>query len=273
MSKTNNSDKSQNFDKASSNLNSTGGVTMYHVVVVALLALLVGSQYQQKISSPLDDVFIKKLEKIITQSLFVSTTSCNSSNSFPFLKKRFTHDDFETYFGLNYTPTVLIDPLIEPYIRAHDTTLDSYYSLNPSEGDRWAQHLGNFLENGFPDDERFYIEFISPAKGYGLFANVKILPKQVVALYAGIITNNSLSDYQWDYPSNITDSNGEPLNLGVDSRFTGNWARFVNHADDPNLDSLYVVYMSTKFIDIGEEVTISYGDAYWTSREVLEKID
>ncbi|KAI8814874.1 hypothetical protein BJ742DRAFT_864834 [Cladochytrium replicatum] len=186
----------------------------------------------------------------------------------------FTHDDFESYFGLSVLHTVQVDPLIAAYVEQHDTSKDE--KEDSPDDQNLAQHWAHIFDRGLPHDKRFYIKYVGPEKGYGLFAAVNVTPKSVVALYSGLITNNSVSDYQWEYPSKVLGPDGEDLNLGIDSRYVGNWARFVNHSDDPNCDSVYVlykslwhvVYLSTRTIRKGEEVTVSYGNAYWESRDL-----
>lgn len=64
------------------------------------------------------------------------------------------------------------------------------------------------------------------------------------------------------------------MDLSIDARIFGNFQRFVNHADDPNTESVAVpyknrwhrVYVALKNIEANEEVTVSYGSNYWSSR-------
>ncbi|KAI8812332.1 hypothetical protein BJ742DRAFT_793767 [Cladochytrium replicatum] len=250
------------------------GSTLFQTLVVAVLSVIA---FQ-----------LLAFNKVLENSLHLPVQSSNpalpcvsaatSKNSAEkdllALDRVFTHDDFETYFGLSVLHTVQVDQVIASYVAQHDTSTDD--KDDSADDQHLAQHLSHIFDRGLRNDKRFYIKYIGPEKGYGLFAAVDITPKSVVALYTGIITNNSISDYQWEYPSKVIGPDGEDLNLGIDSRYMGNWARFVNHSDDPNCDSIYVlynglwhvVYMSTRTIRKGEEVTVSYGNAYWESRDI-----
>ncbi|KAJ1556709.1 hypothetical protein HK096_011157 [Nowakowskiella sp. JEL0078] len=193
------------------------GVNIYSVVVVGVLAVFVASQLWGYTLNPLE---------IFKQSILESSNKTQQT-------KRFSHNEFNSHFGISHISISKIDPSIEKYIRSHDLKQDDVYKVSPQHAENFSNLFADILENGIPDDDQ---------KGYGLFAKVDIKPKQVVAVYAGLITNNSVSDYQWTYPSNIDDENGNPLNLGIDSKSIGNWARFVNHSDDPNVVSLFVPY-------------------------------
>ncbi|KAJ1560702.1 hypothetical protein HK405_006225 [Cladochytrium tenue] len=163
----------------------------------------------------------------------------------------FTNDDLYSYLGVEYLSHVIIDPVIEPIIRAHDIYSEISYNDDRPWFDRWSQHLGYFIEKGSRDDKRLFVKFISAAKGY-----------------------DSISDYIWSSPSQILDEMGNVMKLGIDARFRGNMARFVNDVSNPNCEALFVphggiwhvVYITVRAIRAGEEVTVSYGNKYWDSR-------
>ncbi|KAJ1560703.1 hypothetical protein HK405_006226, partial [Cladochytrium tenue] len=182
----------------------------------------------------------------------------------------FTHEDFGTYLGLDYLRVLVVDAVVAPYVFSYDMDRDAPYLADKAWHDRWAQQLGYLFENGSPDDSRLFVKYIGPEKGYGVFANVDISAGQPVIEYTGVLTNGSISDYMWTYPSDLVDDRGRSLRLGIDARFRGNMARFVNDVEDPNCDSIFVpylgvwhvVYVSSRTIRAGEEVTVSYGDVY-----------
>ncbi|KAJ1553418.1 hypothetical protein HK405_007981, partial [Cladochytrium tenue] len=187
----------------------------------------------------------------------------------------FTHEHFRTHLGVDYLQRSVIDPAIADLLRAHDPYTDEEFLENKESALRWAQHLAFFLDaGGFPEDSRLFVKYISEEKGYGVFAAVDISDDQPLMDYTGVITNNHL----WDYPSEIRDEKGKIMQLGIDARFRGNMARYVNDARDPNCDSVFVphrglwhvVYVTLRPIRRGEEITVSYGENYWDTRPDLK---
>ncbi|KAJ3115669.1 hypothetical protein HDU96_000217 [Phlyctochytrium bullatum] len=255
------------------------GLSVVQLLVLAVLSLLVGLQANTYIDTLAETKGISVLTHLTTL-LFPGLapprppTPVDAPVAPPALPRAFNHSHFETHFGLKYLPKSILDPVIAKYVEAHDLRTDDMYIDDAENIERYLQSLSWYLENPITDDERFEVRFVSQEKGYGLFANMDVGTGNVVVYYTGFITNNSISDYSWTYPSNITDENGEQIQLGIDSRFMGNWGRFVNHDENPNCEVVYlpynnmwhVVYMSSRLIPKGSEVTVSYGDAYWESR-------
>ncbi|KAJ3115670.1 hypothetical protein HDU96_000218 [Phlyctochytrium bullatum] len=278
----------------------SSGASSFSAFVVVLLSVIVGLQIQNFLAK--EGVSLTELAIRSLRAPSAAPASSPSSNATgtstpkakgvedpiaaeaavaPPIPRHFYHSDFESYFGLKYLPKVEVDPIIAKFVNAHDIRTDDLYTQDPLSSDRWAQNLGWFFENPIEDDRRFYVRFISKDKGYGMFSAIDIGPGVIVGVYTGVLTNNSISDYMWSYPSQIKDENGQVLNLGIDSRFKGNWERFVNHDDNPNTEVIYmpynnlwhVVYITTAFIRRGEEVTVSYGSAYWETRQHIPKVE
>ncbi|KAJ3084813.1 hypothetical protein HK102_000540 [Quaeritorhiza haematococci] len=195
--------------------------------------------------------------------------------------RRIYHEDFESVFGIRATHKVEEDPAITAILDAHDIRNDETYLTNPTDSERLAATLGPYIDQGFENDRRFFVRWVDAAKGYGLFAQVPVTKNQVVGIYTGQLFNSSISDYQWAYQSNgLKDPNGNTMDLGVDGRYAGNWLRFVNHNEDPNTDPVFVpyknrwwiLYVTNRLVRAGEEVTVSYGSAYWETRENVQRV-
>ena len=130
------------------------------------------------------------------------------------------------------------------------------------------------------DRAPMYLQWISKDVGYGVFAKEKILKDNFIGVYTGQLrlmrgvydANPEDVDYAWYYPINA--SSGK--RLLIDGKFKGNELRFINHDQHPNtkcIDVLvdgifYMIYVATKNIAKGEQLTISYGEGYWSSRKV-----
>lgn len=108
--------------------------------------------------------------------------------------------------------------------------------------------------------------------GKGVFTNkpikqgdtVEISPYLLVPIN-DISENNILKDYVFQ-----CDEYNHLLVLGYGSMY--------NHQDDPNLryqyndDQTMFCYIANRDINGGEELCISYGDQYWTGREIKKVV-
>lgn len=212
-----------------------------------------------------------------------------------------------THFNVEPLSKSVIDPSIAHHLASHNIEMDETYEQDFEEED-WETVYGPLLDRGFEHDERLYAAFIDEDRGYGLFANIDILPGTLLGEYTGIITNASAgpTDYKWEYNSKplievpaplseSSSSNSSPssssssfgtvydlveLDLSLDARLAGNLLRFANHEDYPNADVVFIpyknmwriVYMSTHYIAKDEEISVHYGDEFWADEYEDEKI-
>jgi hypothetical protein len=87
------------------------------------------------------------------------------------------------------------------------------------------------------------------------------------------------TDYAWKFNWNAqyNTTQGEPVKLLTDGLRYGNELRFVNHgsADQLNVgthdvahgDLWYKVYQATKDAEMHEQLFVSYGSNYWSTRK------
>ncbi|MCX5923371.1 MAG: SET domain-containing protein-lysine N-methyltransferase [Candidatus Dependentiae bacterium] len=120
-----------------------------------------------------------------------------------------------------------------------------------------------------------YISLISKKVGHGIFATMFIKSGDFIGTYAGeVCSGQALEDteFAWDYGAMVP--SGDRLIL--DGKYRGNELRFINHAKDPNTRAVYLIadgklhvcYIAQKDIAAGQQLTVSYGDDYWTTRNV-----
>lgn len=197
-------------------------------------------------------------------------------------EKHFTLKDLESTFSVKYAPkSVSENDFIENLLNRLNVTESERYQQDVYEFQRRANQYGPYIERGFDDDKRFYIKLSSKEVGYGLFANIDILPNTVIGVYHGTLTHVKAgltnTDYAWDYGTFPNPENPEEnVEICIDGRTYGTWLRFVNHKDDseancyamyvPYNNRWYIVYMTRKFVPKNNELFISYGDNYWTAR-------
>lgn len=117
------------------------------------------------------------------------------------------------------------------------------------------------------------IKFINEDIGYGIFAQKRFRKSSFIGEYTGAIEYNCSdphATYTWSYP--MTKVNEDKLFL-LNARKFGNELRFVNHAGaDSNCKALAIIgkdrkahmlYVTTRAIKAGEQLTVDYGDTYW----------
>lgn len=196
-------------------------------------------------------------------------------------EKHFTNKDLESIFSVKHAiNSVSENDYIEELLNSMNVVESERYKQDEYEYQRRANQYGPLIERGYEHDKRFYIKLSSPEVGYGLFANVDILPNTVIGVYHGTLTQVKPSytntDYAWDYGTFTDPKTEEKVEICIDGRTYGTWLRFVNHKEDANANCYamyvpynnrwYIVYMSRKFIPKDSELFISYGDNYWTAR-------
>jgi SET domain-containing protein len=125
-----------------------------------------------------------------------------------------------------------------------------------------------------------YLKWISPEVGHGIFAAHNTKKDDFVGVYTGTLrpvkpstpTDVDDLDYAWYYTIDGVDGK----KLIVDGKYKGNELRFINHAKKPNTrlvsvlanGKFYICYIATKDIPKGSQLTVDYGDGYWTSRSI-----
>ncbi len=122
-----------------------------------------------------------------------------------------------------------------------------------------------------------YIKWTNDKIGYGCFAKKGIPKGTLIAEYVGeIIPKNEITSkvWSWKYPSKGSFSNKFPSNISLNSARVANETHFINHSDIPNTytefiyanNSWHLVYISNKFIEKDQEITITYGSKYWNKK-------
>jgi len=143
-----------------------------------------------------------------------------------------------------------------------------------------ADYFKPIIERGLKEDERFFVKKINDKKGYGLFANVDIVPNEVLGIYTGIIHATDAEKgkkYEWYY-STIPDYKLEKMvELRVNAKREGSHLRFVNHSlyynsrieYVPYNNQWYILFISNSYINRGEEITVNYREK---TKRMPEKI-
>ena len=188
-----------------------------------------------------------------------------------------TQQEIRSFFksqGLVYLERTRID--WQP-LRSKALDQSPYYLENQAYFEALCRTYGELIRQGAkaPMD----IRRIDDSVGFGVYAAQDIGKDAFIGEYAGVVqrahadAGHALdaggfeSDYAWYY---LDDIPGAP-DLEINGRLEGNELRFINHSDAPNVaveHTLFegqwiIIFTAARDIEKGEQLLISYGDAYW----------
>ncbi|WP_375793881.1 SET domain-containing protein [Chlamydia sp. 12-01] len=116
--------------------------------------------------------------------------------------------------------------------------------------------------------------------GYGVFARERIPAWTYIGEYTGILRRRQAiwmdeNDYCFRYPL----SSWLWRYFTIDSGRQGNFTRFINHSDKPNVEAIgvfqdglfHVIIRTIQAIEAGEELCYHYGPLYWKHRKKREE--
>lgn len=129
---------------------------------------------------------------------------------------------------------------------------------------RYKKYLGKSLPH------ELEIKWINAHIGNGVFAKQNIKNGGFLCEYVGLITEEKQTHPENRYVFNLTVGDDE-TGYVLDARYSGNVARTINHADDPNAEAITifvdglprVVYVARRKIKKGEQISVDYGEEYW----------
>ncbi len=120
------------------------------------------------------------------------------------------------------------------------------------------------------------VAWIDPALGYGVFANQAIPRHTFVGEYTGLLRKRSLfGRLKNAYCFNYTIGFGRKTPYVIDAREQGNFTRYINHSDEPNLETasvlhqgkMHMIFYATGDIPKGAQLSCDYGLKYWIGRK------
>lgn len=168
------------------------------------------------------------------------------------------HLEFAHLKDLLWTSHKCKKKLLEPNIKRKNHWIDSLYGTS-------------FLTRKFP---KTYIKWISSLVGYGLFSSEDIPQYSFIGEYTGIVRKRAwkldkYNDYIFGY---VTATSSTPF--VIDAQNKGNYTRFINHSDESNLYSTWliirnichIILVTKEFIPKDTQLTYDYGQTYWKKR-------
>lgn len=123
------------------------------------------------------------------------------------------------------------------------------------------------------------IRFVDSEIGYGVFAEKKIPACTFVGEYVGLIQEKKPKQLQKkQYCLRYTIWGGKK-NFTLDAENTGNFTRFINHSEKPNLclQSIYwrgiprMIFVTMREVREGAQLTFDYGPLFWKESSQTQK--
>lgn len=119
------------------------------------------------------------------------------------------------------------------------------------------------------------LSWINPILAWGIFAGSEIAPQTYIGCYTGEIKRRKFwkrkgNDYCFDYAAG--DFKTPFL---IDAEKKGGMVRFINHSNEPNLETipvfvggmLHIILVTTGVVLKGSPLTYDYGEDYWINRD------
>lgn len=181
-------------------------------------------------------------------------------------------DLFDQKFGITYQNTLTFED--ETYLDIIKGKCQKMLGKNDVQAENnWflALYEEEFRKKMAPKIE---VRWINHRLGYGIFAIETIPSMTYVGEYAGLVRKRKgrrdrFNDYAFGYT--IARKNTKFM---IDAKEQGNLMRFVNHSDEPNTTSHWLIvdnlchmaFFTNKAITAGHQLTYDYGPYYWRSR-------
>lgn len=142
-------------------------------------------------------------------------------------------------------------------------------------GNKWSMALFQ-KELAFGKQPKISLKWISPLIGHGIFAGEDIPALSYIGEYTGIVRRRRLHGDQFNHYIFGYVIGPSETPFVIDAKDQGNLMRFVNHSDEPNLTSRWMIFQgmshvilfANRFIPKGGQLTYDYGPNYWRKRSM-----
>jgi uncharacterized protein len=183
-------------------------------------------------------------------------------------------EDFNKIFEVEYLPNLFFEN--PKLLRKTARRIKRGIKIGSlSEREIWlGTYFQNEVQNGY--SARVYIKWIDEFKEYGLFADQNLKEGAYICEYTGTVRKykrrlDKKNSYCFEYK--IGDE--RKSHLTIDAKEMGNYARFINHSETPNLEPfaalvngiIHIILRAKQPISKGTELTYNYGPKYWQKRE------
>jgi hypothetical protein len=243
------------------------------------------------------------MKLLLTIALYAAHISANPSIDFPpgtFVYAHYYPEHYYNQFNIIPLDVMIIDESVSKLVNLTDP-LDHVkhsdsFSTYESNTRVFKKYIAKSLSEAvftsideFEPDKKYppreyntYVRWAGDSMGWGLFVRRRIIKHDYLNMYTGIVVPNTVvknTDYAWQYnwKAQYNTTDGEPVKLLIDGLRYGNELRFVNHGEDVDLnvgnydtsygDHWYVVYQAKRDLHLHEQLFVSYGSNYWSTRK------
>lgn len=182
--------------------------------------------------------------------------------------------ELEQIMGFTYLPALTFESeKIEQRVRKRSQLALKKDELSIRE--KWlGVHFKEVLAKGTPP-YHLSIRWIDETMGFGVFAEEKIPAHAFLGEYTGKIRKRKRGDWKNDYCFEYAIGLWIRNPFIIDAQDQGNYCRFINHAESPNLESvsifangiMHIILVALKPIEKGAQLTYHYGDTFWKKRK------
>jgi hypothetical protein len=186
----------------------------------------------------------------------------------------YTQEEFQQAMGVIFLSRLQFEnPDTLFHVRKKSEKLARKGYLEPRQ--KWlGSYYSKEIASGFMPDVT--IAWIDERINYGVISNRTIARHAYIGEYTGIIYKQRYfkkikNDYCFEYTF-VTGTTHSPYLINAERH--GNHTRFINHSDQPNLETsavfsnglMHIILYAIKEIPPGTQLCYDYGDDYWKKR-------
>ena len=194
--------------------------------------------------------------------------------------KEYPLHEFEERMGMRYLKSLTFqtEPIIEKVLRQSKKAI-AKKQLSIREkwlGVRYQREISSSYE------PKVSIRWIDESLGYGVFAEEEIPVGAYIGEYTGLVRKRQRrTDRKNDYCFEYTIGDWVYNPFLIDAKDQGNFTRYINHSDHPNVESLsvyanevmHIIFVALKPIKSGVQMCYHYGDTFWKKRRHFLRVN
>lgn len=194
--------------------------------------------------------------------------------------KAYPLEEFERKMGIRYLKSLTFqtEPIIEKVLwQSKKAMVKQQLSLREKWlGVRYQREISSGYE------PKVSIRWIDEVLKYGVFAEEEIAAGAYIGEYTGLVRKRQRrTDRKNDYCFEYTIGDWVYNPFLIDAKDQGNFTRYINHSDHPNVESLsvyanevmHIIFVALKPIQPGTQMCYHYGDTFWKKRRHFLRIN